>query len=80
MKALFLILLSGALLCTEAAVASRHPKAPGKRAFAHSNDAKGRNAHMQFRHAARPAPLLDLKAHNPDRFKTVRSGGHYKYK
>ena len=80
MKTLFLLLLSGAVLSAEAATAARRPKAVGKHAFAHTTDAKGRNAHMHFRHSPHPLPILDLKAHDPEKFKTVRAAKNYRFK
>ena len=77
MKYLLLFLLSGTLLTTEAAVAGRRP---GKRAFAHTTEAKGRTTHMRFRRPSHPLPMLDLKAHDPEKFKTVRGAKSYKFK
>ena len=80
MKTLFVLLLSTAVLSAEAAIAARRPKAPAKRAFAHTTGAKGHNAHMHFRRTPHPSPMLDMKAHDPEKFKTVRSPKNYKFK
>jgi hypothetical protein len=80
MKMLFSLLLGCALLATETAVAARHPKGMAKRAAVHAKEARKLNPTMRFRRSPRPAPLLDLQAHSPEKFKTVRSGGTYKFK
>jgi hypothetical protein len=80
MKILFFLMLSCALLTTEVAVAARHPKALVKRASTHGREAKKLNPNMHFRRSPRPAPLLDLHARSPEKFKTVRAAGNYKFK
>lgn len=79
MKLAFFLLLGTLALASEA-VASRNPKALNKRAFAHSAEAKKLNPHMRFRHNPPPLPMLDLKARNPEKFKTVRASRNYKFK
>jgi hypothetical protein len=80
MKMLFSLLLGCALLATETAVAARHPKGMAKRAAVHTKEAKKLNPNMRFRRHPRPAPMLDLQAHSPEKFKTVRSSSNYKFK
>jgi len=80
MKSFFFLLLGCALLSTEAATAAHRPHGSSKRAFAHANETEGRNSHMRFRHNPPPLPMLDLKAHNPEKFKTVRAAKNYKFK
>jgi hypothetical protein len=80
MKLLFSLLLGCALLTTEAAVAAHHPKGMARRASAHTKEAQKLNPSMHFRRSPRPAPLLDLHAHSPEKFKTVRTASSYKFK
>lgn len=80
MKKLFFLLLGCVLFTTEAAVAARHPKGMAKRAAAHAKEARKLNPNMHFRRSPRPAPLLDLHAHSPEKFKTVRTASSYKFK
>jgi hypothetical protein len=80
MKTFVVLLLSTFVLSTEAATAARRPKALSKRAFAHTTEAKGHYAHMHFRHSPHPLPMMDLKAHDPEKFKTVPGAKSYKFK
>jgi hypothetical protein len=80
MKILFSLLLSCALLATETAVAARHPKGMAKRAAVHAKEARKLNPNMRFRRSPRPAPLLDLQARSPEKFKTVRTTSNYRFK
>jgi hypothetical protein len=79
MKILSALLLGCALLATEAAVAASRPKL-AKRAAIHTKNARRLNPNMHFRRSPRPAPMLDLHAHSPEKFKTVRASGNYKFK
>ncbi|QKG51904.1 hypothetical protein [Hymenobacter sp. BRD67] len=76
MKTIVLVLLGACLLSAQAATAGRRPKA---RDFAHTNDAKNHSAHMRFRHNPHPLPMIDLKAHNAGKFRTVRANKNYKF-
>jgi hypothetical protein len=81
MKTIVLLLLSTATVLTaEAAPAARHPKAPSRRAFAHTAEVRDRSNHMRFRRNPHPLPILDLKAHDPEKFRTVRGAKNYKFK
>ena len=81
MKNTFLILLStAAILTTEANPAAHPPKAPSRHAFAHTAEVRDRSNHMRFRHNPHPLPMLDLKARDPEKFRTVRGARSYKFK
>lgn len=80
MKVLFSLLLGYVLLTTEAAEAARYPRVLAKRAAGHAKEAQKLNPNMHFRRSPRPAPLLDLHAHSPEKFKTVRTANAYKFK
>lgn len=79
MKFLLFLLLGTAALAPDA-FARHNPKALTKRAFAHSAEAQKLNPHMRFRHNPPPLPMLDLKARNPEKFKTVRAARNYRFK
>jgi len=80
MKILFSLVLGCALLATEATIAARRPKVLAKRATTHAQEARRLNPNMRFRRSPRPAPVLDLHAHSPEKFKTVRAASNYKFK
>lgn len=77
---LLLLLLLGTVALAPDALASHNPKALNKRAFVHSAEAQKLNPRMRFRHNPPPLPMLDLKARNPEKFKTVRAARNYKFK
>jgi hypothetical protein len=80
MKTILLLLLGTVVISTaEAAPAARHPKAPSRRAFAHTTEVRDRSNHMRFRRNPHPLPILDLKAHDPEEFRTVRGPKNYKF-
>ena len=80
-KTIFLLLLgTAAMLTAEAAPAARRPKAPSRRTFAHTTEVRDRSNHMRFRRNPHPLPMLDLKAHDPEKFRTVRGAKNYKFK
>lgn len=81
MKATFLILLSTAAILTAGANPTAHPpKAPSCRAFAHTTEVRDRRNLMRFRRNPHPLPMLDLKARDPEKFRTVRGARSYKFK
>jgi len=79
MKILFFLLLGTVALAPDA-FSKHNPKVLSKRAFAHSAEARKLNPHMKFRHNPPPLPMLDLKARDPEKFKTVRASKNYKFR
>jgi hypothetical protein len=73
-------LLGYALFSSAVAFAARHPKGAAKRVAWHAKEARQLNPNMHFRRSPHPAPMLDLHAHSPEKFKTVRAQGNYKFK
>lgn len=80
MKIFCSLLLGCVLLSTATAFADNHPKGLAKRTTWRAKDARKLNPHMHFRDNPHPAPMLDLHARNPEKFKTVRASANYKFK
>lgn len=80
MKLLRSFLLGCALFSFAVAFANKHPKGLAKRVTWHAKEARKLNPNMHFRQNPHPAPMLDLHARSPEKFKTVRAPGNYRFK
>ena len=79
-KLLPLLLLGLGLSFTLPATAQLRPKVKAKRAFAHKSESgQGKNNKAHFRHDNGSRPVIDLKPHKLESFKTSKSPKPYKY-
>ena len=74
------IVLSGLCLSlTLAATAQPRPRANARRAFSHKSESnQGKNNRIHFRKVS-SRPVIDLKPHKLESFKTAKSPKPYKY-
>jgi hypothetical protein len=80
-KILFLLLLGVGLSLTSPANAQSRPKVKAKRAFSHSSESgQGKNNKAHFRREnGGSRPVIDLKPHKLESFKTAKAPKPYKY-
>ena len=78
-KFFFLMLLGLGLSLTLPATAKPRPKPKAKRAFSHGSESgQGKNNKAQFRREG-GRPVIDLRPHRLESFKTTQSPKPYKY-
>lgn len=80
MHKLFSLLFLGiGLSLTLPATARPHPKLKARRAFSHNSESgRGRDNRVRFRRE-NSRPVIDLKPHKLEAFKTVKAPRPYKY-
>jgi hypothetical protein len=82
MRKIFSLLFLGlGLSLTVPATAQSRPKVKAKKAFAHKSESgQGKNNKAHFRRANDDSrPVIDLKPHKLESFKTAKSPKPYKY-
>ncbi|MBU6122526.1 hypothetical protein [Hymenobacter siberiensis] len=75
----FLLFLGLGLSLTIPATAQSRPKLKARRAFSHTSESgQGKNNKIQFRRESN-RPVIDMKPHKLESFKTAKSPKPYKY-